>query len=210
MILQEGEQPAVTKDSAKTKAENKPSLICDEMSEEIVRVAEQIVIHTGAENITVRRILQTMGITNRVFYNRFRNIGEVLDIVYESMILKIRDSITAKFNPEGDFFEEIIGIVANTLLMSYEVKMNFSHYIFENDSLSHRNYDWWKAEITKLIEFGKANGHLRDVDTDVMSYAIWCFIRGYNADALARGIPRDRAVEDFKYSFRVLLEGMKA
>ena len=59
-------------------ADKKPALISDEMSEEIVRVAEQIVIHTGAENITVRRILQTMGITNRVFYNRFRNIGEVL------------------------------------------------------------------------------------------------------------------------------------
>lgn len=198
-----------TDTTAVTATDKKPALIYDETSEEIVRVAEQIVIHTGAENITVRRILQTMGITNRVFYNRFRNIGEVLDIVYESMILKIRDSITAKFDPKGDFFEEIIGIVANTLLMSYDVKMNFSHYVFESDSLSHRNYDWWKAEITKLIEFGKTNGHLRDVDTDVMSYAIWCFIRGYNADALARGIPRDRAVEDFKYSFRVLLDGMR-
>lgn len=199
----------MTKQATET-TETKPALICDEMSEEIVRTAEQIVIHTGAENITVRRILQTMGITNRVFYNRFRNIGEVLDIVYESMILKIRDSITAKFNPEGDFFEEIIDIVANTLVMSYDVKMNFSHYVFESDSVSHRNYDWWKTEIRNLIEFGKSRGHLRDVDTDVMSYAIWCFIRGYNADALARGIPRDRAAEDFKYSFRVLLDGMKA
>ena len=199
----------MTKQSTAT-TETKPALICDGMSEEIVRTAEQIVIHTGAENITVRRILQTMGITNRVFYNRFRNIGEVLDIVYESMVLKIRDSITAKFDPEGDFFAQVIDIVANTLVMSYDIKMNFSHYVFESDSLSHRNYDWWKTEIKKLIEFGKVHGHLRNVDTDVMSYAIWCFIRGYNADALARGIPRDRAVEDFKYSFRVLLDGMKA
>ena len=200
----------MAKKSAEAVAETKSALICDEMSEEIVRTAEQIVIRTGAENITVRRILQTMGITNRVFYNRFRNIGEVLDIVYESMILKIRDSITAKFNPEGDFFEEVIGIVANTLLMSYDVKMNFSHYVFESDSLSHRNYDWWKTEIRNLIEFGKAHGHLRDVDTDVMSYAIWCFVRGYNADAVGRKLPLEEAVTNFKYAFGILLDGMRA
>ena len=186
------------------------TLIRDEMSQRIVNTAEDIVTENGAHTVTVRKILQTLGITNRVFYNRFHNIDEVLAMVYKSMIPKIRESISTKIDESKDFFEQVTEVVVNTLLLSYDTKMQFNAYVFENDSLSHRNYDWWKTEITKLIEFGKTNGHLRDVDTDVMSYAIWCFIRGYNADALARGIPRDRAVEDFKYSFRVLLEGMRA
>ena len=88
--------------------------------------------------------------------------------------------------------------------------MKFNQYVFENDSISYDNYEWWKTEIKKLIELGKRNGHLKDVNTDAMSYAIWCFIRGYNADALGRSLPKEQAVADFKYSFGILLDGMKA
>ena len=87
--------------------------------------------------------------------------------------------------------------------------MNFYQYIFENDSVSGGNYEWWKREITKLIEFGKERGHLRDVDSDAMSYAVWCFIRGYNADALGRKLPREEALATFRYSFGILLDGMR-
>jgi len=186
------------------------ALISDEMSKRIVETAERIVMSVGAEKITVRMILQDMEITNRVFYNRFHNINEVLNRVYESMVLKIRESITAKFDPEGDFFSQVTDIVANTLVMSYEIKMNFNQYVFETDSVSHRNFEWWKGEIIRLIEFGKSRGCIKDLDTEVMSYSIWCFIRGYNADALGRKIPQDVAVANFKYSFGVLLDGMRA
>ena len=180
------------------------------MSKRIVETAERIVMSVGAEKITVRMILQDMEITNRVFYNRFHNINEVLNRVYENMVLKIRESITAKFDPEGDFFSQVTDIVANTLVMSYEIKMNFNQYVFETDSVSHRNFEWWKGEIIRLIEFGKSRGCIKDLDTEVMSYSIWCFIRGYNADALGRKIPQDVAVANFKYSFGVLLDGMRA
>ena len=43
-----------------------------------------------------------------------------------------------------------------------------------------------------------------------MSYAIWCYIRGYNADAVGRKLPLDIAVKNFKYAFGILLDGMKA
>ena len=185
-------------------------LICDEMSRTIIDTAEKIAIAHGAENLTVRMILQSLGITNRVFYNRFHNIDEVLNLVYEGMVLKMRESISMHFDPHGDFFSQVLDIVTSTLEMSYDIKMNFNYYVFKNDSASHRNYDWWKAEISRLIEFGKSSGHLKDIDTEVMSYAIWCFVRGYNVDALSRKLPREEAVENFKYSFGVLLDGMRA
>ncbi len=185
-------------------------LISDEMSKKIIETAETLAISSGAENVTVRKILQSLGITNRVFYNRFHNVDEVLNIVYENTVLKIRESIVSKFKPDGDFFEQVIDIVANTLVMSYEVKMNFNYYIFENDSVSNANYEWWKSEIKKIIDFGKTKGLLKDVDPEIMSYAIWCFIRGYNADAIGRRLPKEEAANNFRYSFGILLDGMKA
>ena len=191
--------------------QEKPELIQDEMSRAIIACAEGLATASGAQNVTVRKILQTLGITNRVFYNRFHNLEEVLDVVYENTVLKIRESIIAKFDPERDFFDQVIDIVTNTLIMSYENKMNFNTYVFESDSVSDRNYRWWQGEIRRLIEFGKARGLLKaELDADGMSYAIWCFIRGYNADALGRGLPREEAVARFRYSFRVLLDGMRA
>ena len=185
------------------------TLICDEMSQAIINTAEKIAMSSGAEKLTVRKILQELEITNRVFYNRFHNIDEVLNIVYENMVLKMRENTLSEFDPEGDFFTQIIDIVANTLVFSYKIKMNFNYYIFENDSVSNQNYEWWKGEIKKFIEFGKNKGYIKNIDSDIMSYAIWCFIRGYNADALGRKLPMEEAVSNFKYSFGILLEGMK-
>ena len=109
-------------------------LITDEMSRTIINTAEKIAIAQGAENLTVRMILQSLGITNRVFYNRFHNIDEVLNLVYEGMVLKIRESISSDFDPSGDFFDQVLNVVTNTLEMSYDIKMNLNYYVFKNDS----------------------------------------------------------------------------
>lgn len=186
------------------------NLIQDEMSEKIIQTARQIAFHRGADQVTVRKVLQALDISNRVFYNRFQNIEEVLNIVYERTVLEIRKSIIGKFDPEGDFFSQVVEIVANTLVMSYEYKMKFNQYVFESDSIQGDNFTWWKTEIAKLIDFGIEKGHLRKLNTEVMSYAVWCFIRGYNSDAVGRKLPLDIAVENFKYSFEILLNGMKA
>ena len=54
--------------------EKEKSLISDSISEEIVRIAEDLATRDGAHTVTVRKILEKLGTTNRVFYNRFRNI----------------------------------------------------------------------------------------------------------------------------------------
>ena len=53
-------------------------------------------------------------------------------------------------------------------------------------------------------------GYVKQLDSKILSYSIWCFVRGYNADAVGRNLPREEAVEIFKYSFSFLLEGIKA
>ena len=60
-----------------------------------------------------------------------------------------------------------------------------------------------------MIDYAKSREYIKNVDSDAMSYAIWCFCRGYNADAISRGVPMEEAIANFKYSFSILLDGMK-
>lgn len=188
---------------------NKEQLISDEMSDKIIKAAEDIVTTNGAHSLTVRQILSALKITNRVFYNRFHNIDEVLAIVYQKTTMKIRQSITSGIDREKDFFENVMDVVVKTLIISYESKMQFNQYVFENDSLTQNNYVWWREEIKKLIEYAKNNRYIKDVDADMLSYSIWCFCRGFNADAVARRLPKEEAVRNFRYGFGFLLEGLK-
>ena len=50
---------------------------------------------------------------------------------------------------------------------------------------------------------------IKNVDAEGLSYAIWCFCRGYNADAVSRNLPKDETIENFKYCFRFFLDGLK-
>jgi AcrR family transcriptional regulator len=184
-------------------------LIKDEMSDKIISAAEKIATSSGPEALTVRKILQHLAITNRVFYNRFHNISEVLDIVYQNTIQKIRDTIPTEFDPDKDFFEQVIDFVANTLVISYRAKNHFNYYVFENDSVSDYNYRWWMQKIREIIEYAKEKRYIQNVDSEVMSYSIWCFCRGYNADAVGRGLPMNEAIKNFKYSFAFLLNGLR-
>lgn len=184
-------------------------LIRDEMSDKIISAAENIATSSGPEALTVRKILQHLAITNRVFYNRFHNISEVLDIVYQKTVQKIRDTIPTEFDPDKDFFEQVIDFVANTLVISYRAKNHFNYYVFENDSVSDYNYRWWMQKIREIIEYAKEKRYIQNVDSEVMSYSIWCFCRGYNADAVGRGLPMNEAIKNFKYSFAFLLNGLR-
>ena len=185
-------------------------LIRDEMSEKIVRAAEDMVTESGAHSITVRKLLLELGITNRVFYNRFHNIDEVLEIVYKNTILKIRESLKSAFDEQKDFFENVMEIATRSLLASYDSKQQFNQYVFESDSASQSNFDWWRTEIKKLLHYGMERQYIKNVDPEIMSYSIWCFCRGYNADAVGRKLPREEAVKSFEYSFSILLDGLRA
>ncbi|MBQ8416966.1 MAG: TetR/AcrR family transcriptional regulator, partial [Clostridia bacterium] len=108
--------------------------IKDEMSQRIISAAQRIATERGAQTVTARSILQELGITNRVFYNCFSNIDEVLDIVYRNTAKKIRVDLCLDFDGEEEFFNYVTETVIQTLLASYEAKMRFNQYVFETDS----------------------------------------------------------------------------
>ena len=191
-------------------ATSQNELIVDEMSDRIIAVAERMAMTNGAHTVNVRKILVELGITNRVFYNRFRNIEDVLGIVYQRVSEQIRANASWESETPEEFFERVTDMVANTLIRSYDLKKQFNHYMFENDSRSQSNYEWWMSAIKQMFAYAKAKGFIRtDADTDVLSYSLWCFWRGYNADAVGRGVPKEEAVKNCKYSFGIILDGLR-
>lgn len=189
--------------------EEKENLIRDEISEEMIRVAEKLVKREGARNVTVRKILQTMGVTNRVFYNRFKNMDEVLELVYKKAVTEMHASMESSYDIRTEYFSYITDVGVRVLLNTYDVKKQFSQYMFEFDSVRTANRIWWSEKIKEVIEIGKETGNLKDVDAEKLSYTVWCFLRGYNADAVNRNLSKEEAVENFKFGLNCLLEGVK-
>lgn len=189
----------------------KQEMIHDEVSEEILACVDRLARQRSAEKITVRDVLKELGITNRVFYNRFHNMDEVLNLLYQKMIHQVRESLTIPWQEGTDFLAHVKRIAAQTLIVSYTCKENLSRFVFDTDSVSDENYRWWVQEIKKLIALGQQHGQIReDLDGEMLSYAVWCFIRGFNADAMARNLSREGALTRFDYGFGIFLEGIRA
>ena len=186
-------------------------LIVDEMSDRIIAVAERMAMTNGAHTVNVRKILLELGITNRVFYNRFRNVEDVLGVVYQKVSEQIRANVSWESDTQEGFFERVTDMVANTLIRSYDLKKQFNQYMFENDSRSQSNYEWWMSKIKEMLIYAKGKGYVRaDADVDMLNYSLWCFWRGFNADAVGRGIPKEEAIQKCKYSFGIILDGLRS
>lgn len=185
-------------------------LIKDNMSFQIINATQKMATADGAHTVTVSRVLTELGITNRVFYNRFHNIDEVLEIVYKNAVFEMHESLKSEFDFEKNFYDYLMDVAVNVLINTYDIKKQFSRYMFEHDSLTEFNFTWWKTEIKKLAEKAIACGLIsKDVDSEKLSYVVWCFCRGFNTDAVVRNLSKEDAVEYFKYGFGCLIKGIK-
>ena len=185
------------------------TLIYDSVSEEIISTTEKFAMTEGARSVTVRKILNNMGVTNRVFYNRFRNIDEVLEIIYMRTIERMKESLKSDFDPKTDFFNYIADVSIKVLMKTYDLKNQFCQYMFEFDSYSERNRIWWMNKIKEIIDIAKSTKQLKEIDSEMLSYNIWCYFRGYNADAVNRKLSKEEAVRRLKFGLTCLLDGVR-
>ena len=185
-------------------------LISDEMSEQIIATTAKLVTEFGTQYVTVRKILNEMNISNRVFYNRFHNLDEVLQAVYLDLILKMRENLKAV--PEDmDYFEYATHVVVKCMIDTYDMWRQFSQYSFEHSSLTEQNRLWWTGRITEILNKAKELGVVRkDINSEQLAYFTWCICRGVNADAVSRKLSKTEAIECLKDGFECLLEGIKA
>ena len=186
-------------------------LITDAVSDNIIEITEKLVTENGAHSVTASSVIRALGVSNRVFYNRFHNIDEVLKIVYRNLVLRMRKNIQIEFSENEDFFEYVKRIIVNSLTDTYDLKRNFSQYTFEHDSISEDNRIWWTTKIKQLFKYGMDKGLLKkDLDTDTLSYFLWCLCRGCNADAVSRNLTKEEASKCLLEGFIYFVEGVKA
>lgn len=188
--------------------ESNKKLIKDEMSHKIVESAEKIIVEKGIEYLNVSRILRELNITNRVFYNRFNNIQDVLVEIHNKIIIQKRELISIEYDESIDFFEYGTNLATSFLELAYDLQEKFNFFIFGSDIFTNENYEWYLSKIKELLKIGRERDLLKDFDDEAMSYYIWCSCRGINTDIVTR-MGKDEAVKLFKSSFRYLLEGIK-
>lgn len=186
------------------------NLIKDSISDDIVSLCESIVMKEGVKDINVRRIIKEMGVTNRVFYNRFHNIEEVLEIIYYKNMASMQRSIRSDKDIAKDFFGYATDVAVNVLLNTYDIKQKFCQYMFEFDSYTSMNCAWWTDKIMQMVETAKQTGQLKEeINSQRLSYTIWCFLHGFNADAVNRNIPKEDAVENLIFGLNCIFYGVK-
>ena len=185
-----------------------PEKIQDALSEKIVQIVARLAAEEGAHKVTAKKVINELGTANRVFYNRFANIDEVLQIVYRNAVVEMRENIKPEFHDKESFLKFCIDTAVSVLMQTYDVKMQFRCYVFEHDSLTEENRLWWADKIRKYYLIALEQGYAKAVDIDALCYAIWCFCRGYYADALSRQLPKEEAVRYFAFGFNCLLNGV--
>ena len=95
-------------------------LIQDALCELIVSAAERLAQGKDPGKLTVRDILKEMGITNRVFYNRFHSIEEVLSILYARSVSAVRKSLSIPWDGTTGFEEHVRAVAVRTLELTYD------------------------------------------------------------------------------------------
>ena len=80
--------------------------------------------------------------------------------------------------------------------------------MFEFDSKTNENCEWWTERVKNIIDIGIATEQIREVDSYALGYTLWSFLRGYNVDAVKRGLSKEEAVERFKTAFGYILKGL--
>ena len=186
----------------------KMEYIRDEISEQIIGTAAALVREEGAHQVNVRKIIGRLGVTNRVFYNRFKNCDEVLRIVYARAVENMHQITEPEYHDRGSFIEACLTSGCEVLLQTYDVKMQFSRYVFEHDSLTEQNRLWWAERTKRVYRAALAQGYVKEIDVDAFCLAIWCMSRGFYADAAARGLTKEETLANFREGFRFLIESV--
>lgn len=181
----------------------------DEISLRIIDTAMEIATQDGIANLSVSKIINRMGVTNRVFYNRFKDLDDVIHAVYDKVVLHLRSCFDKGYDGSQDLCEYIMEIAVLLLEKTYETKLHFAGYLYNYDSFLEENRKWWIDHIVPLIDLGIEKGIFKEVNSLHLAYSIWSYSRGFNATSIGNALSHDEAIAAFKLGFKCFMDGAK-
>ncbi len=180
----------------------------DETSKTIIATAAQIARREGMEELTVKRVLTELKVSNRVFYNRFRNIDDVIQVLYEDLVQEIRSSLERVQQPAQSYPDYLLELAVAAVEKIYQNTLHFKQYLFSYQVANDTNRDWWLKKIQQLLRRGMEQGELKVNDPVKMSYGVWCFCLGFHRDAVGDELTEQEAMDAFREAFSCLIQGM--
>ncbi|MBE7042550.1 MAG: TetR/AcrR family transcriptional regulator [Ruminococcaceae bacterium] len=182
----------------------------DETTVTIIRVAKEIAQKEGIEQLSVKRILTEMKVSNRVFYNRFRNIEDVIELLYEQAVNSFRGIIDLSLLEQSEnYYETLENLAVNVVRCLYQNNIHFRARLLTYEASKDNNRNWWITQIQDILRNGVERGLLRPMDELAVARGIWCFCLGFHKEALGNSVSEQDAISSFRASFSIFISGMK-
>lgn len=181
----------------------------DEISLKIIDTAMEIASEEGIASLTVSKIINRMDVTNRVFYNRFKDVPDVIAAVYDKVVFQLRGCFDTPYDGKQDLCEYIMGLAVSVLKKTYETKLHFAGYLYNYDIFLDENREWWINHMIPLIDLGIEQGIFKKTDSRLLAYSVWCYCRGFNASSVGNNLSKEEAIKAFKLGFKCFMNGAR-
>lgn len=181
----------------------------DDVSLKIIDTAMEIALEEGMASLTVSKIINRMGVTNRVFYNRFKDILDVITAIYDEVVHQLRSCFDVKYDGKQDLCEYITNLAVSVLEKTYETKLHFAGYLYNYEAFLEENREWWINQIIPLIDYGKEQGIFKELDSKHLAYSVWCYCRGFNATSVGNNLSAEEAIKAFRLGFNCFMDGAR-
>ena len=184
------------------------AMLQDETADEILRIAKEICKTEGAGQVTVRKIITQMGVTNRVFYNRYRSRDALLYQIYSEAVTEMHRCVDPHYTDKDSFFQFCLETGEQVLGQTYDIKRQFKDYYFAHTELTDHNRDWWSEQVRRHYTIAHENGWIQVTDIEKIGVSLWCMCRGYLEDAAVRAFTKDEALQAFRFGMTCYLKGL--
>lgn len=181
----------------------------DETTKQIIAAATGIAQREGIEQLSVKGILAEMGVSNRVFYNRFRNIDDIIQILYNELVQEIRASLKSVREEGRDYYSYLLELAVAVVRKIYQNNLHFRKHLLSYHASNDSNRNWWLTQIQTILQDGINRGLLRKMNITAVSYGVYCFCLGFHKEAVGEALEGEQAIGAFSQSFALLIEGMK-
>ncbi len=198
---------------------NKRKLQAADTRNKIYRIAKELFLKHGVENVSVDSIVEAAGISKGAFYVHFDTKDALTSILINDYVSEVDSEYKSYFeeiinkNSAKEIMLLLVGKIAEVIdnKIGYEnmrilYKTHITNTIDVSSSISYKR-DIYKM-FSSIIEKGSSNGEFKsDLPTDVLSNHFILAMRGITYEWCVR-YPEIDLKEQFLIHYKILLNGI--